>query len=91
MALTLHRRGARSRARAASTPDPHRAAETTLTIGQQEYLTLHGFGPTAPRSDFGDPEVRARFVRVLRECGALPPAPSGTVASPARRHPRRAG
>jgi hypothetical protein len=44
-----------------------------LTTGQQEYLAVHGFGPTAPPSDFGDPEVRARFVRLLLECGALAP------------------
>jgi hypothetical protein len=63
-----------------------------LTVGQQEYLSLHGFGPGAPTTDFGDPEVRARFVQLLRDCGALTPAAAPRPrVSRSRRHLRRTG
>jgi hypothetical protein len=63
-----------------------------LDADQQAHLIAAGFGPDAPPLDFGDPDVRARLVRVLRECGALPPAPRGASGrSRSRRHLRRAG
>jgi hypothetical protein len=63
-----------------------------LTAAQQDYLTVHGFGPAAAGADFSDPAVRARFVELLRECGALAPAvPVIHAPSRPRRHLRRAG
>ena len=97
MVSITHRRGAGRRGLAAvvdTAPDAD-DAELVLTPAQQEYLTGHGFGPAAAHSDFGDPEVRARLVAVLRECGALAPAPATPLRTPRhrghRRHLRRAG
>jgi hypothetical protein len=86
MVSITHRRGAgrRGLAAVADTGADLDDAELVLTPAQQEYLTVHGFGPAAVHADFGDPEVRARLVAVLRECGALAPAP--VTPLPARRH-----
>jgi hypothetical protein len=94
MISITHRRGAGRRpiaavTRAAGDGD---ARALRLTVGQQEYLTVHGFGPDAPQADFGDPAVRSHFVQLLRDCGALAPATTTTTPAPAhgRRHHRRA-
>jgi hypothetical protein len=58
-----------------------RETPLVLTPAQQEFLALHGFGPTAPPTDFDDPEVRTRFVGLLRECGALAPAPHAPASA----------
>jgi hypothetical protein len=94
MVSITHRRGAGRRGLAAVPTDTatRHHAELRLTTGQQEFLTLHGFGPDAPRADFSDPAVRARFVELLRECGVLAPATvTALPASRPRRHLRRAG
>lgn len=79
MRATIRRPGTGRRGTAAARRRAaRRETPLVLTRDQQLYLTRHGFGPTAPPTDFGDPEVRARFVRRLRECGALPPAPDAT-------------
>jgi len=89
-----HRRGAgrRGLAAVADTGADLDDAELVLTPAQQEYLTVHGFGPDAPRADFSDPAVRAHFVQLLRECGVLAPATVTALPSrPRRHHLRRAG
>jgi hypothetical protein len=93
MVSITHRRGAGRRGLAAAPTDADdRHSQLRLTNGQQEYLTLHGFGPDAPHADFSDPEVRALFVQRLRECGVLAPATVTPLpTSPTRRHLRRAG
>ena len=94
MVSITHRRGARRRglAAVATATLERRHSQLRLTVGQQEYLTHHGFGPNAPRADFSDPEVRALFVQRLRECGVLAPASVTPLpASRPRRHLRRAG
>ena len=94
MVSITHRRGARRRGVAAlpNDTDGRRHSQLRLTTGQQEYLTLHGFGPDAPRADFSDPAVRAHFVQLLRECGVLAPATVTALPSRHRRHHlRRAG
>ncbi len=93
MVSITHRRGAGRRGLAAvADPPERRHSQLRLTTGQQEYLTLHGFGPDAPRADFSDPAVRAHFVQLLRECGVLaPPTVTPLPTSRTRRHLRRAG
>ena len=93
MVSIAHRRGAGRRGLAAVADTAERRhAQLRLTTGQQEYLTLHGFGPDAPRADFSDPAVRVHFVQLLRECGVLASAAVTPLpTSRTRRHLRRAG
>jgi hypothetical protein len=89
--VSIARRGT-ERPRRSAAGDP--AAELVLTAEQQAFLGTHGYGPGAPPLDFQDPAVRAHFVALLRECGALAPAavPKLTARpSRSRRHLRRAG
>ena len=89
MASSIHRGAATGRA--ASIAAERRGAELRLTTEQQEYLVAHGFGPGAASTDFADAEVRARLVRVLRECGALSSDGPARRASRRGRHRLRAG